>query len=95
MPAELISLPPVAFALWLLAGATGATARWSLRERTGIVLGAAVVMGPLALAALGPFGWLLLLAVLTVALTVFGIARRAGRLTRHPDAGGRWALPRP
>ena len=95
MPAELIALPPVAFVLWLLVGATGGFGRWSLRERAGMVLGGAVVMGPLALAALGLFGWLLLIAVLTVALTAYAIVRRSGRLTRRPGPRGPWALPRP
>ena len=85
----------MAFALWSLAGASGGIARWSLRERAGMVLGAAVVMGPLALATLGLFGWLLLIAVLTVALTAYAIARRGGRLTRRPGPGGPWVLPRP
>ena len=95
MPAELIALPPVAFALWLLAGAVGAPARWSPRERAGMVLGAAVVVGPLALAAVGLFGWLLLIAALTTTLTAYASARRSGRFPRRPRGSGRWALPRP
>ena len=93
MPVELIALPPVAFALWLLVNATGMLDNWSLRERVAIALGGAVVVGPLSLALLGPFGWLLLLAVLTIGLTAFAIARRSGRLPHRP--GGPWALPRP
>ena len=85
----------MAFALWLLAGAAGGPARWSARERMGVVLGAAVVMGPLALAALGLFGWLLLIAVLTVALTAYATVRRGGRIARRPGPRGPWALPRP
>ncbi|CAA9482249.1 MAG: hypothetical protein AVDCRST_MAG38-2111 [uncultured Solirubrobacteraceae bacterium] len=95
MPAELIALPPVAFALWLLAGATGGSGRWSLRERVGVVLGASVGIGPLALAALGLFGWLLLIAALTVGLTTYAVARRSSRLTRPRGPGRSWALPRP
>ena len=95
MPAELIALPPVAFALWLLSGGAGAPGRWSPRERAGMVLGAAVVIGPLALAALGLFGWLLLIVALTAAVTVYAFVRRSGRLERRSGAGGRWALPRP
>ncbi len=95
MPPELIALPPLAFALWLLAGSAGVSERWSLRERTGMVLGAAVVLGPLALAALGLFGWLLMIAGLTLALTVYAIARRSDWLPRRSRGGGPWALPRP
>lgn len=95
VPAELIALPPVAFALWLLVNAIGLLERWSLRERVGITLGGAVVAGPLALALLGLFGWLLLVAVLTVGLTAFAVARRAGRLPHRPGRGRPWALPRP
>ena len=95
MPAELIALPPVAFALWLLAAAVGAPARWPLRERAAFVLGAAVVLGPLALAGLGLFGWLVLIAGLTVTLTVYAIARRGERLSRRLGGSGPWALPRP
>ena len=95
VPAELIALPPVAFALWLLAGAAEAPARWPLRERAAGVLGSAVVLGPLALAGLGLFGWLLLIAGLTVALTVYATARHGERLSRRPGGSGQWALPRP
>ncbi|CAA9486918.1 MAG: hypothetical protein AVDCRST_MAG69-1130 [uncultured Solirubrobacteraceae bacterium] len=95
MPAELIALPPVAFALWLLVNATGSLTRWSLRERAGIALGGAVVAGPLALALIGLFGWLLLVALLTVGLTAFALVRRAGRIPQRPGGGRPWALPRP
>ncbi|CAA9479912.1 MAG: hypothetical protein AVDCRST_MAG65-1380 [uncultured Solirubrobacteraceae bacterium] len=95
MPPELISLPPVAFALWLLAGAAGLPERWSLRERAGMVVGAAMVLGPLALAALGLFGWLLLIAALTLAITAYALARRGERLPRRAGRSGPWALPRP
>jgi len=91
VPAELIALPPVAFALWLLASASGLP----LRERVGIALGGAVVVGPLSLVLLGLFGWLLLVAVLTVGLTAFAVARRAGRLPHRSGASRFWALPRP
>ena len=94
MPAELIALPPVAFALWLLAGAAGAPARWPLRERAAFVVGAAVVVGPLALAALGLFGWLVLIAGLTTALTVYALVRRDERLPRRLGGSGPWVLPR-
>ena len=95
MPVELIALPPVAFALWLLAGAAGMPDRWSPREQAGMVLGAAVVVGPLALAALGPFGWLLLIAGLTAVVTAYALTRRGNRLARRPRSSGFWALPRP
>ena len=95
MPFELIALPPVAFALWLLCGAAGMPERWSPRDRAGMVLGAAVVIGPLALAALGLFGWLLLISGLSAALTAFAFARRGGRLPRRPRARAPWALPPP
>ena len=96
MPAELIALPPVAFALWLLAGAAAESARWSPRERAGMVLGGAVILGPLALAAFGLFGWLLLIAALTAGLTAYALARRGRWLSRRERAHGNfWALPRP
>ncbi len=95
MPAELIALPPVAFALWLLAGSAGLPERWSTRERAGMVLGAAVVVGPLALAALGLFGWLMLIAALTLAFTAYAVARRGDRPARRRGGSGPWALPRP
>ena len=95
VPPELIALPPVAFALWLLTGAASVPGHWSLRERAGMVVGAAMVLGPLALAALGPFGWLLLIAALTLALTAYALARRGVRLPRRPGRSGPWALPRP
>ena len=95
VPAELIALPPVAFALWSLAAAAGLPERWSLRERAGMVLGAAVVLGPLALAALGLFGWLLMIAALTAVITAYAFARRDGRRPRRPSGSGPWALPRP
>ena len=95
MPAELIALPPVAFALWLLAGAAGMREHSSLRERAGMVVGAATVLGPLALAALGPFGWLLLIAGLTAALTLYAFVRRGARRTRRRGENRSWALPRP
>ena len=91
MPIELIALPPVAFALWLLACAPGGLPHWAVRERAGVAIGAGVVLGPLALALLGLFGWLLVLAVVTVALTLFAAARRADRLPRRRRAGGRLA----
>ena len=96
VPAELIALPPVAFALWLVAGAPNGLAHWPARDRAGVVIGAAVVLGPLALALLGLFGWLLLMVVVTAALTGFATARRADRLPRHGDRGSRRvAVPEP
>ncbi len=87
-----------ALARWLfseiwesLAAAAGLPERWSLRERAGMVLGAAVVLGPLALAALGLFGWLLMIA----ALTAYAVARRGDRVARRRGGNGPWALPRP
>lgn len=66
------------------------------RRASDSALGAALLLGPLALALLGLFGWLMLLAVATVALTIFASARRADRLPRrHSGKGGRWAVPRP
>lgn len=93
MPVELIALPPVAFALWLLACAPGGLADWPARERAGMVTGAAVVLGPLALALLGLFGWLLLVAIVTVALTLFAAARRADRLPHRRVDRRRVAVP--
>ena len=95
MPVELIALPPVAFALWLLAAAAGLSERWTPRERAGTVLGGALVAGPLALAALGLFAWLLLVTVLTAALTAYAIVRRHRRLPGQRGGRSPWALPRP
>jgi len=94
VPIEIIALPPVAFALWLLACAPGGLPHWSVRERAGVATGAGVVLGPLALALFGLFGWLLMLAVVTVALTVFAWGRRSQRLS-HRRPGGRLAAHEP
>lgn len=95
VPVELIALPPVAFAMWLLVDATGLLDRWTLRERIGMALAAAMVAGPLSLSLLGLFACLLLLAALTAGLTAFAILRRSGRRPRRPGGAGRWALLRP
>jgi hypothetical protein len=95
VPPELIALPPVAFALWLLAGSAGGSDRWSARERAGMVAGGAVVVGPIALATLGLFGWLLLIAALTAALTAYAVARRSARFSRRVGGRNPWVLPPP
>lgn len=87
MPPELLSLPPLALALWLLVFEQG-TASDHGRERLAVVLGGSVVLGPLALAVLGFFGWLLLVIVVALALIVFAVARHAGLLPGH------WRLPK-
>jgi hypothetical protein len=95
VPIELIALPPVAFALWLLACAPGCLDRLAVRERIGVVTGAAILLGPLALALLGVFGWLLLLAILTVAMTVFAAAGGTDRLRRRENDRGHLAVHEP
>ncbi len=82
MPPELLSLPPLALALWLVVFEQG-TASDHGRERVAIVLGGSVLLGPLALAVLGFFGWLLLVIIIALTLIAFAVGRHAGLLPRR------------
>jgi hypothetical protein len=63
MPEALLSLAPTALVLWLLTVGREPSQSWSpTREQLAMVTGGAVLLGPLALALLGFFGWLLLVA---------------------------------
>ena len=79
VPVELIVLPPLACAIWLLVSAKGDIGDRPVRERAGMVLGGAALLGPVALWALGLFWWLVLLAGATLAVTASASARRADR----------------
>ncbi len=87
MPAELLSLPPLALALWLLIFEQGTTSDHG-RERLAVVLGGSILLGPVALAVLGFFGWLLLVIVSALALIALAVGRHGGLLRGH------WRLPK-
>jgi hypothetical protein len=76
MPEALLSLAPTALVLWLLTFGHDGSRSWPpSREQLAMVLGGAIIIGPLALALVGFFGWLLLVAAGTLMMLLWATIR--------------------
>ena len=81
MSALLLSAIPTGLAAWLLLFGHDGAHRWPPRpQQVALVVGAGLLLGPVAIHALGPVGWLALIVALTTALTAYAALRRSGRL---------------